>query len=182
MIEKHAMFDCETLGVGNHPILLSLACVIFDEDGRSVDTYHRHIDVKEDQFGAKFSGSTVLWWMGQSEEARGAILAGQKNPDSFYASIYGLHNFFEEHKVATVWSYGARADLTWIDNALNTVFDKNPCWTYRQERCLRTVGAIFDPESEMRPKPTIAHDALADAQSQVAWLTNMAIRNPVFGI
>ena len=173
-MDKHAMFDCESLGVGNNPVLLSIACVIFLENGKIIDRVHYHIDIEDSNIHKlKFSGSTIMWGLSQSQGAREAILKGQERSLSLVNALGLLDRTLVSYKPETVWSYGAASDLVWLKSAYKAIGTYEP-WTYKQERCLRTIGAIYDPEGELRPEPTVKHDALADAESQAEWLVRMA--------
>jgi hypothetical protein len=68
-----------------------------------------------------------------------------------------------------VWSYGAAADIVWLESAYRAIGQQHP-WTYKEVRCLRTVvevakqAGVSIPE---RPSGMVQHDALEDAKYQM---------------
>ena len=165
------MIDCETLGVGANPIILSigLASSLGHEE-------HIHIDPNSmAEAGCTTTPSTVFWWMGRSERARRAIVeAGPRVPLSEALAVVQAFVLRHTPHEIQVWSYGATADLVWVREAF-AARSRKPPWTYKQERCLRTVGALFDPDCTMWPTNLDKHNALSDARTQLAWLQAMQV-------
>lgn len=161
----HIMLDCETLGVGNEPVLLSIGAVKFTAD-EIVDRFHVAIDPETCQlFGLKINASTVMWWLEDDRQpARAALLAQERHalPDALRGFAQWLGD------PAPVWGNGATADNVWLRNAFRAIGDDCP-WSYRLDRCYRTVKNLA-PAGLEPSNSGVAHDALDDAVWQARHL------------
>lgn len=167
MIPVHVMLDCESLGVSNTPVLLSIGAVKFNET-EILDRFHVAIDPETcTPFGLKIDASTVMWWM-QEElgEARKALLGHEQH--MLTDALRGFAQWLGDD-VHGVWGNGAASDNVWLRNAYAAIGDDCP-WGFRQDRCYRTFKTIFN-DPELRPEDQgVAHDALADAMWQAKHL------------
>jgi hypothetical protein len=160
------MLDLETLGVGHNPVILSIGAVAFDKNGVAAEFYWPVNPVDCQKYGLQVDASTVLWWMRQSDEARKAFDA---EGISLIGAVTRFNNFVEKHAGAEgcVWGNGATADNVWIRSAMKAV-GLEPCWSFRKDRCYRTVVANY-PDLEFERVGTF-HNALDDAKSQALHL------------
>lgn len=170
---ENIMIDIETLGTKSNSVICSIGAVEFDlttgEIGR--EFYHR-IDIQSClNAGLRVTGSTIQWWLQQSEEARNEIampggtfltttLQAFANP--------GLFNWAN----AKVWGNGARFDLGMLSDAYNACRLEIP-WKHWNERDVRTLVA-FAPEIKKNTVHTgVAHNALSDCYHQIKYCTEI---------
>lgn len=169
---NNVMIDIETLGTAANSVILSAGAVQFGENGLGDEFYSNiNIDSCLDK-GLMVEGRTILWWMGQNDEARAAL--GQ-NELPLATALQGLADAFD-WKNTLVWCNGLNFDLPILDTAYRAC-GMQPPWAYYNGRDYRTVKNELDKESfrALEIKPTTAHYALEDAKAQA--LTLLAIRS-----
>ncbi len=93
--------------------------------------------------------------------------------DKEFPLIAVLHNLFAFLKNQVigeycVWGNGATFDITLLENAYRQ-HNLSPYWNFRSIRDVRTIKMLelVDPNQF---KPTVAHDALADANAQARFI------------
>lgn len=159
-MKKVLMVDCETLDVGERPVLLSIGAVVHDHE-QIYNKFHVGIDAETAKVhGFTVSQSTLNWWDRQSDKARAAAFSGTYHIEM---ALKALVNFYKENECQEIWSKGSLADIRWINNALDH-FDIAPPWKYSREFCFRTLLKTV-PEFEM-PFEGTEHNALDDAIHQ----------------
>jgi len=158
------MLDLETMGVNNNAAIIAIGAVVFDlEKGILGKSFYYTVDLQSSvDAGGVIDPSTVLWWMGQSNEA-GAEFERPGN------SIQLVLNLFSAWVPAgsNMWGNGATADNVWLRSAYERLGLTVP-WHYRNDRCFRTVKAMHPP-IELEDKG-VKHNALADARWQAQYL------------
>ena len=157
---KKLMIDCESLDIGERPVLLSIGAVVLDDHG-IYEYFHIGIDIENSkQHGFTVSQSTLDWWDQQDPAARAdAFSGGEKIKAALQALVY----FFEENKCTEIWSKGSLADIRWINNALDYFGIERP-WKYYKEFCFRT---LLKTVSKLDlPFVGMPHNALDDAVHQ----------------
>ena len=175
--------DCETFDTGPKPVILSIGAVAVDTyTGKVVGEFYRLVDpTNAVQHGLTIGADTVLWWMQQSEGARQALTHPSIGRASLPQALGGLSGFFQLSQAETIWSNGALADLQWLGNAYRACH-LIPSWTYRQERCLRT---LWDVVPVPKVIAALEHDALSDAKAHaqqmlaaMSWLRDASAAVP----
>ncbi|WP_163059811.1 3'-5' exonuclease [Acidithiobacillus ferrooxidans] len=164
---NHIMIDIETLSRKLGAVVLSIGAVAFDPDSNRLgETFSIRLPAQEQiDKGGLVEMETVLWWMGQSLEARNAAFQGPCAP----TVAHGLGKFsrFLQRVLAgnlRVWSNGPSFDSA----QLQLLFDRfGVPWPvkYNADRDCRTIFELAYP-GERVPVPddgTVQHDALADA-------------------
>lgn len=181
MNKLHIMLDLETLGKTIRAPIIQIGAVSAVEDETGLWTYNEgHGFVLNIDFDAAIrnrvpDGSTILWWMQQSEQARQGIIDGQEVARTNVASV--LRDFaaiiYAEKAIAKaeevyVWGNGASSDNAWLNDLYETNGIQTP-WEYWGNMCYRTMKNF----NRDIPKPAfqgVAHDALDDARNQMAHL------------
>ena len=157
---KKLMVDCETLGIGERPVLLSIGAVVFD-DTEIHKYFHVQIDIESTKaHGFSVDQSTLDWWDQQDPIAKKDAFSGERDIQDALAALV---RFYKVNECTQIWSKGSIADIRWINNALN-YFDMRQPWKFWQEMCFRTF-------LEMSPRVSMAfegvpHNALDDAAHQ----------------
>lgn len=157
-MKNKLMIDCETLDVGERPVLLSIGAVVFD-DQQILHYFDAGIST-ESTTDFDVSQDTLDWWSEQSLAAREQAFSGTENIKD---ALIRLVNFYTQHECTEIWSKGALADIRWINNALDD-FDIERPWKFYKEFCFRTLLRSV-PQFEI-PFTGTPHSALDDAVHQ----------------
>lgn len=168
---KRIMLDLETLGTKPGSMILSIGAVVFGH-GEITDTFYRRIDVKScEVFGLSIDAGTVVWWMQQSQEAREEFCRQSLRID------HALEAFSEwlGKDDREIWGNGSDFDNSILAEAYRRCGMQQP-WRYSQNRCYRTVKALF-PECPML-YTMASHNALNDATMQAQHLMDIFDHQP----
>ena len=162
------MLDLETMGTSPRAAIIAIGAVAFDlETGELGDTFYSVVDLNSSiEAGGIVDASTILWWMGQSEAARLAIL----NPDSpggwLLRNALGRFNVWMgqfEYKSVKLWGNGAGFDNVILRSAYEMTKTHVP-WMHYNDRCYRTAKALLPTVRVEREG--VHHNALDDAVYQ----------------
>jgi hypothetical protein len=161
------MIDIETLDTTPDAAILSIAAVAFDRYGNIAGKLHKYTEDCPSGSTTK-SMDTVLWWMVQDEEARNLQAGAERNP--LTNVLKDLSIFFEsfDGQEIAVWGNGAAFDNVILRRAYERNGLKAP-WSYRQDRCYRTLAKLF-PGVKAQEFAGTKHDALSDAMNQAKHL------------
>jgi 3' exoribonuclease, RNase T-like len=172
---KHIMLDLETLGTGNTAAIVAIGACEFDLHGEGVEPTPRHqlyVPITPEsaiKAGLVVDGSTIRWWLQQSDAARKSTF-----PDDaldLHTACSYLCGFVEQYgKDVAVWGNGATFDNVIIRSAFKAVGLPVP-WSFRNDKCYRTAVNLL-PEAR-RPefvRSGTAHNALDDAITQAIHL------------
>jgi 3' exoribonuclease, RNase T-like len=161
------MLDIETLDTRPSAVILSIGAVRFDvaEPGTLTEKFHHYISIDEQlRAGRTVSGSTLLWWMDQGDEARSRISSA--NAESMKTVLDALAAFMKPDD--RVWGNGAGFDNVIVADAYQSMGMPVP-WRFWGDMCFRTLKTMY----KYVPKPPrngTAHDALDDAIHQAEHL------------
>lgn len=165
------MLDLETLGQTPGSVILSIGAVRFDETG-ILDEFYVNINPESCvAAGLRMDVSTVMWWMGQSDEARKALVAGEAKILQEALAMFGSWAIRlgtpQAEQVTELWGNGSDFDNVLLTHAYASV-GMPPPWPFWANRDYRTLKGIRkDIPFE---KPAIAHNALEDAKAQAKHL------------
>ncbi|MGL5844228.1 MAG: 3'-5' exonuclease [Aeromonas hydrophila] len=182
---KNVMLDLETMGKGPRAAIVTIGAVFFDPmTGELGAEFEAHINLSDSAKFGEVDPDTVLWWLGQSDDARAAI-AYDVDGEKRMALLQALQKFQEwlmangqEGKRPYVWGNGAGFDCTIMANAYEAVRKVRfiGYWNGFQDRDVRTVVDMgrdllsFDPKKDM-PFEGVAHRALDDAKHQARYVS-----------
>jgi len=155
------------MGLKDNSAIVSIGIVEFDETtiGRQ---FYVNVDLQSClDVGLVTDQSTIDWWNQQSEEAQSAW---KKDPVSLTEGLTQLNRFFElgTGGLASMrlWGNGAGFDNVLLKNAYKAVGADEP-WKYYNNRCYRTMAAVFGLDPEEQPaRVGTYHNALDDAITQ----------------
>ncbi len=176
------MIDLETLGTTADAVIVSIGAVQFDMQAgqeaflsQNLDKFYVAIKI-DSQSGRHVSGSTLKWWMGQSEQAR-AVFSEQSI--SIETALIDLGDFIRSGAgSAHVWSNGADFDLPMLAHAYEMYGVPLP-WKPYAGRCYRTYKNLPGARAVTVPRMGEHHNALDDAIYQANHLC--AIHQALFG-
>lgn len=174
---KNVMLDLETMGTRSTSAIIAIGAVKFDENGLG-EGFYKVIDLQSCiDAGLTIDGGTVMWWMGQSDEARAQF---DKKRVQQYALIRALGSFATEllevtsncqvSKSVKLWGNGADFDNPMLANAYRVCGLSVP-WEFWNNRCYRTVKSM-NRGVKMERVGTY-HNALDDAKSQALHLIDI---------
>lgn len=168
MNKQHVMVDLETLGNNSSSVIISIGAVAFDLDKNETftDTFYSVIDTQTCvDLGMKMDVGTIMWWMKQSDQARKVF--DKEGSDI----VTVLHQFTQWYpKGAKFWGNGATFDNVILGNAYTSARMNKP-WGYSDDRCYRTVKALYpDVKAE---RVGVHHNAVDDAVTQAKHLVAM---------
>lgn len=169
MPATHCMLDLETLGVSSDAHILSIGAVKFDLDappGELGTCLHIKVDSRP-QPGAVIDALTVVWWMGQSDAARAALVDGNRLPIGI--ALARLRDFLAD--VECLWSNGPTFDEVIARRAFQRYSLEFPVH-FSGSRCFRTIRMIGEARCSplFYQPPEKAHDALEDAMAQARYV------------
>jgi len=165
--------DLETFGAKEHnPAIVQVAAIATDADGNVVSEFCEYVQLESTERTASIDSSTILWWIGQPDEARLRLVQGIEGGKHISQVLVEFDQWYTSvtngERDASVWGYGSLADVLWLRSAFRAATLLVP-WDrdgrgYRRERCLRTLHAEIG-----LPWPEFVgtkHDALSDARNQ----------------
>ena len=166
-----AMIDLETMGTEPGCAILQIGCVLFNDEGLGPE-FDYGVDLDScTGAGLHVSGSTLNWWLRQSDGARSALVSPERI-DVLPVVLHYLRDFLLDkgsHGMKA-WGHGSSFDLAILRAASHACGMQTP-WSFVNERDTHTL-ADFAPTAE-RPKPELAHRAIDDAKAQAQWVINM---------
>ena len=158
---QSVMIDIETLGTASNSVILSIGAVEFDLNGLGKE-FEVFIDPEScTDHGLVIDARTVMWWMGQSDAARGELLKRKGVP--LDEAMVKLHNAFD-WKGKQVWCNGTDFDFPIIGSACKAVGTLEP-WQYWAKMDYRTLKNL-PGAPKMQKRSGTHHNALDDAKTQ----------------
>jgi len=161
------MIDLETMDNRSTSAIASIGAVWFEPCGSWIGrTFHMHVDLADCQrHGLTVGAETVVWWLGQSEDAIATLRNGQEGAAPLVTALEALEAFadFDDPETGEVWCNGASFDFPILENAFRATRGKSP-WSFWQERDLRTLKGL-SPDLRIERSGT-HHNALDDAIHQ----------------
>lgn len=171
----HLMIDLETLSTLPNAPILQIGLVAFEPDGRGYSTCLRwDVDPQSClELGLCPEWSTIAFWMQQAREQTTASERIMYGDHTHLAdALQELADVVAQLQTSCVWSHGAGFDLPILRSAYAAIGLRETPWSYRDERCTRTLFALADEICPgWRQNPLVeglvgSHDALADARVQ----------------
>lgn len=185
-MSRHIMVDIETLSTRPDAAITQIAAAEFvplpeppfAEVPLAIRTFNAHVDFDLDDSRFHVSKSTLLWWIGQSTEARERFIDGQSDALRIRSTLVHLNGWWPSGETK-IWSHGAAFDIAILHHAFDVCAIRAP-WHYRSVRDTRTLFDLaFGPQGDVpEPPPSpdhVAHDALCDVHRQI-WQVQEAYR------
>lgn len=140
---NNVMMDLETMGKGPHAAIVTIGAVFFDPmTGELGAEFEAHIDLNDSARFGEMDPDTVLWWLGQSDDARAALKPSGKS-QRLDDALWGLYEWMVNGSEGNngnlkVWGNGASFDNVIMRNACRQT-RVPPAWSYWNDRDVRTV-------------------------------------------
>ena len=169
------MLDLETMGVKKNAAMLSVACVQFDLDERTIDRaglfYQRIHPDSYEKYENKFSVniSTITWWMEQEPSVREEAWGGKTPLEDVLLSFdQWVKTNIKDPRNLRVWAHGKDFDPPILEHALKVLGMEVP-WRFYNTMDTRT--AYFLAEDRVRPEFPVdgyaKHHPVGDCISQI---------------
>ncbi len=177
-IEWDMMIDIETLDIRPTTVILSIGAVAFTRWGDTETWGQFNVRISTDSnlmHGRTIGEHTIKWWNEQSIEARRAVFdVPYSEQKPLETALAHLSYFMEEYNVKNVWANGITFDISALEDAYRSTGLKIP-WNYYDVHDYRTIKNLFGESGDI-VRPTVAHNALADALAQTHTLINIMKR------
>lgn len=160
------MLDLETMSTNPNAAIIAIGAVAFNQKDGVVDRFDVQVNLDSAmQCGGWVDGSTVMWWLKQSNEARSNF----SNNDSAPHINEALNRFAEFYKKhgGKVYGNGAMFDNAILGNAYKRAGFEIP-WKFWNDMCYRTIKNM-NKHIELE-RIGIYHNAVDDAESQALHL------------
>lgn len=170
--------DLETISTHPNAAIASIGACRFDPRGDWIgDTFHIHVSLINCQHhGLAIDAGTVLWWLGQSDDARNTLIAGQQDAAPLMTALDALNEFIDGTGTEPeIWVNGASFDFPILASAYRT-FGWTIPWNFWQERDLRTLKALN--KGARIERTGTHHNALDDACHQARLIQHILTFNP----
>jgi len=178
----HLMIDIESMGNKSRSAIVSIGAVEFDiNTGETGREFYETISLQSSMdAGLYLNGSTILFWMGQSEKARREIIEAK---DSLSKALFNFREFVQSLNPSElkVWGNSARFDLGILEDAYIALKHKEVPWNFKNERDVRTLVGFAPEIKEKYKKEDIAnlipngilHHPLTDCKLQILYCTEI---------
>lgn len=164
----HLMVDIETMGTKSNSAIISVGAVEFNiETGETGKEFYRNVTLKSSvELGLNVDADTVMWWMGQSEDARKSLV--KEKPTTISQALADFGEFC--NRGYQIWGNSASFDLGLLQDAYDKLNVEIP-WDFRKERCVRTLVSFAPEIKKGMSFKGIAHNALGDCYHQIEYCT-----------
>lgn len=182
VVNKHIVIDIETLGTGSRAAILEVGATVFDpladdlpESPAVENIFYRQVDLQHElNLGFEVDASTIMWWIGQSEENRNRILEihSKKSGLQTHTVLDNLTSFILAHRVKFIWAHGATFDPVILAEHFKRL-KRDPPFNFRDVRDTRTLYAVASLEEETWK--TLLHNPKKHHPVHDAWTHARAI-------
>jgi exodeoxyribonuclease VIII len=166
----HLMLDLETMGNNYGSVICSIGAVEFDlASGDIGRKFYEKVSIQSClDLGLRVTGSTIEWWLAQSEEARKELY--DKNGKNITEVLYLFRTFLEllGTENLQVWGNGVRFDLSILESAYRASRKENP-WKYVLERDVRTLVSFAPDIKNNWMRTGIHHNPIDDCINQIGY-------------
>ena len=164
---KLCSLDLETLGTRPGDTILSIGACLFDVEKGIYSEMHVTINQESSRAaGLRAQKSTIEWWNGQPAEAKAAAFKGEY---SLETALKMFQMWLPQETL--VYGNGAAFDNALLAAAYRAI-KQEPPWKHWNDRCYRTITAMFMKYKTERVGTY--HNALDDAKTQALRLIAMS--------
>lgn len=161
------MLDLETLGNNPRSVIIAIGAVAFDPEGDGIaGEFYQVVDPQSCvDAGLTLDVSTVMWWMGQSDDARKAVC---RSGNPLKDVLTDFADWYRGVSEGPVWGNGSDFDNVIMNSAYRAIGEPRAPWLHWQNRCYRTMKSQY-PDVPLVRNGT-HHHALHDAATQARHL------------
>lgn len=172
------MLDFETIGQDPDTAVISLGAVFFNElTGELGPTFYMAFDIDSQlKAGRSVTGSTLKWWMSQSNAAKKVFNEKAEDPKQ-------VLELFSKWVLAQTtiskvkpWGNGSTFDISIIEDMFRMYNVKCP-WLYYNVFDLRTFKRYVANNAKVDKSDGVDHNALDDAIAQAKYVIQYSALN-----
>lgn len=165
---KDFSIDLETMGTMPYSALIAIGVQQFDRrSGNMGETFEITISPTDCvRQGLRMDPHTVMWWMGQSDEARAPFVAG--GGATLHYALGALDGYLSKAGFdgsSCVWGNGSGFDINLLEDAYRAIDARIP-WKFWQARDVRTAVDLMRLDKALYRHDGVHHNALDDARNQ----------------
>lgn len=166
---NNLMIDVESMGTKPTAPLMAIGAVFFDENNRQLgDTFYRTIHLSTSvNLGFVMEPAAVLFWLGQPDEARNAVLFNALPVGDVMQEFASWIGQRCSRSDLMVWGNSPTFDCLKVEAHFKACGLDVP-WLYFNERCYRTIrerNRVVEQDERQG-----LHNALEDAKFQAQHL------------
>lgn len=147
---KDISIDCETLSEKFDAPVIAIGAVAFDrktgkltEGKKPVASFYKEVELQSAIKSGRVSGSTIAWWITQSDRAKKIFdQESEKNKSSLATVLVEFSHWYRDaaDSGAVAWTNGPSQDITWLEHAY-TVGGHGLTipWRFNMVRDMRTI-------------------------------------------
>lgn len=162
--------DLETLSTQEDAAILQIGCCIPNFDRKYVPlglSCEFEVTIRyEDAISSEFhkDPNTLTWWENQNPKARNNVFSGQDTyADAFHHFKFWVDSLKSGGADVAIWGNGSDFDNRLLTYSLDSL-GYHDVWSFRNNRDLRTLKALFPVVVEPDPLTEVKHTALGDAR------------------
>ena len=173
------MLDLETMSTTSNAAIVSIGAVFFEPStGELGADIYLVIDLENSSKFGDADGSTIKWWLKQSDEARDVF--NDKHAISLERALAAFNDWISTEvgpNEVNMWGNGASFDNVILRNAYRACNQSSP-WKFYNDRDVRTMVDLGRSLRGIDPKKTLslqgtAHNALDDAMFQARYVSEI---------
>lgn len=167
---ENIMLDLETMGTRHDAAIVAIGAVRFTDKGLyRKSAFYQVVDLESClKKRMSVTGSTIMWWLQQSDEARAQL---RQNAAPIEDALKAFLEWKGKDANVRVWGNGSDFDNVILTSAFRKFGIHDP-WPHYMNRCYRTVKDSW-PKVEVSNEG-IAHKAVDDAIWQARYLVKLA--------
>lgn len=168
----NVMIDIETLSKALNACVCTVGLINFDiHTGESLTEYDVSIDMEDAiNRGLHVDGSTLTWWLKQSDEARAQLT---DSPIELAVALEFVRQFINDHRTDGIclWANSPSFDMIRLENAYTLCEIPIP-WKYWELWDVRSIAGMNPDvkDSIKLSRNKTAHKALDDCKNQIEYL------------
>lgn len=169
--DNQCSLDIETLGTKPGCAVVSIGAVAFSKDRVLPARFYRVLDIKSQlKLDLRINPETLAWWMDQDPAVQLTLKDALSMAGQIGEALDEFSLWYRKQCFNAVWARGASFDFAILTTAAQRAGRELP-WKFWQERCQRTVTAMY-PEVQV-PRSGTYHNALDDAITQAQHLVDI---------
>jgi DNA polymerase III epsilon subunit-like protein len=170
---REIMIDLETMGNKQNSVIVSIGAVAFDfEKDELGPTFYEKVSIDSCLgIGLEVMGSTIKWWLSQSDSARSEIGI---DAISIQHALFKFNQYFtsivngRKTTEVNVWGNPTSFDIGILSNAYEKSKLLAP-WHYRNERDLRTLVSLYPEIKAKTATVGTLHNPVDDCKTQIMY-------------
>lgn len=171
----HVMVDIETLGTRPGSVIHEIGAVVFEPEQPDEECLREIFEVYIspmdcEQRGLTSDKDTVNWWLDRGGIYPASFRLGLDDGLRLFSLWFRQVMLKRPGTEPLVWAKGPSFDLILLEHAYRVV-DKEPPWTFRAHRDVRTILDLGEVPESCRVGQ--AHAARADACTQARQVTHV---------